>query len=64
MLMKLKFENTIKIQEFKCDIIRGFGSIVFYLGGLMQLSDDNINQNENWPKLVIIKAKQLDYKST
>ena len=55
--MKFKFETTIKIQEFKCDFIRGFGgSIVSYLGSLMQLSDDNINQNENWPKLVIIKV--------
>ena len=36
----------------------------YVLGGLMQLSHDNINQNENWPKLVIIKGKQLDYKST
>ena len=35
----------------------------YVLGGLMRFSHDNINQNENWPKLVIIKGKQLDYKS-
>ena len=62
--MKFKFENTIKIQEFKCDFMTEKLWLHCVLGGLMKLSHDNINQNENWPKLVIIKGKQLDYKST